>query len=166
MKNTLFGIVLGWTLLIWAGGVGGDETVGWVEKIGVFPGDITVKAKIDTGAKTSSLHCTCITPVMRDGEEWVNFTVENYQGDMVHMERRIHRRAIIKRHFGESQERIVVLLGVCLGDTYRETEVNLIDRSGLNYQMLIGRSYLAGNFIVDPGKTFSVKPECKNIPEP
>ena len=68
----------------------------------------------------------------------------------------------IKSHLEEETHgRVVVLMGICLGNTYRETEVNLIDRSGLNYPMLIGRRYLAGNnFIVDSGLAYSVKPEC------
>ncbi len=158
--------VLSVSLIIWMNAAFADQTVGWVEKVRVYPGDITIKAKIDTGAKTSSLHCTCITPIERDGEDWVGFTVENYDGEKIRLERRVHRMATIKRHFGESQQRMVVLLGICLGDTYRETEVNLIDRSGLNYQMLIGRRYLANGFIVNPSLTFSVKPDCGEVPEP
>jgi hypothetical protein len=52
-----------------------------------------------------------------------------------------------------------------LGDFYREAEVNLVDRSGFNYQMLIGRSFLAGNLIVDPSIKYTTKPICKGVPE-
>ena len=86
-----------------------QELVGWVEKVRVSPGDIFVKAKVDTGAKTSSLHCTCVTPVKRNGEEWVSFVVENYEGKMIRLERKVHRTAIIKRHFGKIEERPVIL---------------------------------------------------------
>ena len=142
---------------------GAKETSGWVEKVRVFPGDILVKAKIDTGAKTSSLHCTCMSTFERDGEEWVSFMVENYDGEKQLLERKLVRTAVIKRHHGESQERLVVKLGICLGSTYRETEVNLIDRSGLNYQMLIGRRFLRDLFVVDPSETFHTKPDCGDI---
>lgn len=70
------------------------------------------------------------------------------------------RIAKIKRHFGRSQKRPVVQMGVCLGDVYQETEVNLVDRTGYNYQMLIGRRFLNDRFIVDPDLHFTLKPAC------
>ena len=140
------------------------ETVGWVEKVRVYPGDIVLKAKIDSGAKTSSLNCGCTNLIKRDGEKWVSFTITNYKGDEIRLERKLERIAKIKRHFGEAQERFVVKLGVCLGNTYKETEVNLIDRSGLNYQMLIGRSFLQDSHVIDPAVTFSRTPDCKQAP--
>ncbi|MFO7602918.1 MAG: RimK/LysX family protein, partial [Gammaproteobacteria bacterium] len=74
---------------------------------------------------------------------------------------KILRSTKIKRHFGESQERFVVNMGLCLGKTYKETEINLVDRSGLNYQLLIGRRFLEGSHIVDPEATFVSRPTCK-----
>ncbi len=79
-------------------------------------------------------------------------------------ERRVERTVTIKRHLGESQERPVIRLGVCLKNTYRETEVNLTDRSGFNYQMLIGRRFLKDEFVVDPGETATSKPDCRDVP--
>jgi len=54
------------------------------------------------------------------------------------------------------------MLGICLGSVYKEVEVNLVDRSNFNYQLLIGRNYLANSFLVDPSLTFSTKSKCKN----
>lgn len=138
-----------------------NEVVGWVEKVRLYPGGLPVKAKIDTGAKTSSLNCLCKTTMERNGEKWVRFSITNYDGEQVWFERKVIRSVKIKRHFGDAQVREVVRLGICLGNTYKEADVNLIDRSGLNYQLLIGRQFLKNDYLVDPGRTFVSSPGCK-----
>jgi hypothetical protein len=141
------------------------QVVGWVENVKVYPGEIMVKAKIDTGAKTSSIDCECITPIQKDGKDWVSFSVKNHNGDVVFLEKPVTRIARIKRHFGEEQVRYVVRLGICLGSVYREEEVTLVDRTGFNYSLLVGRNFLGSDFVVDPSLTFSNSPECKEAPE-
>jgi hypothetical protein len=140
------------------------EVVGWVENVKVYPGGIQIKSKIDTGAKTSSLNCQCITPIKRNGEDWVSFSVKNSDGDITMIEKPVLRVAKIRRFFGKSQERFVIKLGICLANVYREEEVTLMDRSGFNYQMLIGRNFTRGDFLVDPGMTFITRPSCKQAP--
>lgn len=141
------------------------EVVGWVENVKVYPGGIIVKAKIDSGAKTSSLDCECITPIKKDGQDWLSFSVENHKGEIVRLEKPVTRIARIKRHFGQEQERYVVKLGICLGSIYREEEVTLVDRSGFNYALLVGRNFLGEDFLIDPSVTFSKEPKCKGAPE-
>jgi hypothetical protein len=136
------------------------EVVGWVEKAIIYPGGLEIRAKIDTGARTSSLNCDCEEFFQKDGEQWVRFSVVNYAGERIWLERKIHRVAEIKRHFGVVQERPVIILGICLGGIYRETEVNIIDRSGLRYPMLIGRTFLEGEFLVDSSSEFINPPHC------
>jgi hypothetical protein len=151
-------------LLLWSASaclVHAKEVVGWVEKVQIFPGELVVKAKIDSGAKTSSLNCKCYNFFERDGKEWVKFTVVNWEGDTTELEQPLVRIAKIKRHYGEKQERPVVKLGLCLANIYKETEFTLIDRSGLNYQVLVGRQYLEDEFLIDPGESFTRKPACK-----
>lgn len=141
------------------------EVVGWVENVKVYPGGITVKAKVDTGAKTSSLDCECITPVKRDGQDWLSFAIQNHKGETVRLEKPVTRVARIKRHFGQEQVRYVIKLGICLGSIYREEEVTLVDRTGFNYSLLVGRNFLGEDFLVDPSVTFSNEPSCKGVPE-
>lgn len=141
------------------------EVVGWVENAKVYPGGITIKSKIDSGAKTSSLHCQCITPVKRDGKEWVSFSVKNHKGEIAMIEKPVDRIAKIKRHFGEEQRRYVVKLGICLGSVYREEDVTLVDRSGFNYQLLVGRNFLQSDFLIDTGSTYVNKPSCRDVPK-
>jgi hypothetical protein len=161
MKKSMlfFSILLIWFATAYL--VQAKEVVGWVEKVKLYPGELLVKAKVDSGAKTSSLNCRCYNFFQRDGKEWVKFTIVNEAGEATELEQPIVRIAKVKRHYGETQERPVVKLGLCLGKTYKETEFTLIDRSGLNYQVLVGRRYLEGDFVIDPGETFVRDPVCK-----
>ena len=148
-------------VLLLSPGVFAKEVIGWVENVGVSSSNVIIKAKIDTGADSSSLHCDCITPYERDGEQWVRFTIEDINDQSRSYEKKIIRTIKVKRHFGEVQMRHVVRMGICIGDQYGETDVSLVDRSGFNYSLLIGRKYLKDKFIVDPGETFLTRPQCE-----
>lgn len=137
------------------------QVVGWIENVAVFPGDLKIKAKLDTGAKNSSLHATQIHEFKRDGQNWVRFELTNWQAQTKTFEALVIRTAKIKQHQSKSEKRQVVQLGICLGNVYKEVEVNLVDRSNYNYQMLIGRSFLKGSFIIDSEQKFTVKPKCR-----
>ena len=147
-------------LLLLSVSVQARQVIGWVERARISPGNFVMHAKIDTGAKTSSLNAHDIKEFTRNGEEWVRFTVTNREGASSTLERRLRRVAVIKRHFGGKQERLVVRMGICIAGVYRYAEVNLVDRSGFNYGLLIGRSFLKGRLIVDPAKTFTAEPDC------
>ena len=135
--------------------------IGRVEKVCVSPWNIVFRAKLDTGAKTSSLDCDAISVFDKDGVKWVRFTSINHKGKNVTLERKIHRISKIKRGSGNIQERIVVKLDLCLGNICKETEVNLTDRTGFIYRMLIGRSFMMESVIVDPSLKYTTKPECR-----
>jgi len=139
------------------------EVVGWVERIKLYPGEMIMKAKIDTGAKNSSINARNIDEFTRDGDRWIRFEVTDRRGHKVKIERQLERRARIQRHFGKLQTRPVVVLGVCMGDMYKDIEVNLVDRKGFLYPMLIGRSFLKENIVVDATLTFTREPVCKGV---
>jgi hypothetical protein len=141
-----------------------QDVAGWVEMAVIQPGGLEVRAKLDTGAETSSLHCMCSSTFEKDGKEWVRFTVENWRGEMVRMEREVVRRTRIKRHFGGSQERLVITLPICVGNVLKEREVNVVDRGGLEYQLLIGRNFMAGDILVDSGRKYLLAPSCSDAP--
>jgi hypothetical protein len=136
------------------------KVVGWIERARIFPGGFALPAKIDTGADHSSLNVKGFTLFDRDNEDWVRFTVTDDDGKEHKFERKMVRLAKIKRHSGPRQERPVVLLGICVGGHYHETEVNLVDRSKFKYPLLIGRSFSADAMIVDPSATYTVEPDC------
>lgn len=93
----------------------GKAVAGYVERIALFPGELLVHAKLDTGAKNSSLNAQDQERFRRDGEQWIRFTITSQEGHTATFERPLQKTVKIKRHFGESQERPVITLGVCLG---------------------------------------------------
>lgn len=141
------------------------QVVGRLEKVCIYPGNLVIHAKLDTGAKNSSLNASHIIEFERDGERWVRFEVTSRYGKTVTIERKVHRVTKIKRHGANPQMRLTIRLGICLGSLYKEVEVNLVDRSGFNYQMLIGRSFMDGSVIVDPSIKYTTKLTCEGMPQ-
>jgi hypothetical protein len=135
--------------------------IGWVENVRIFPSELQFKAKMDTGAYNSSINAKNIEEFERDGENWVRFDVLNKNKVSTTLELPVVKEVTIKQHFGERQKRYAVKLGVCLGKTYKETQVSLVDREGFLYAMLIGRNFLRGNFVVDPAEQFTSSPRCQ-----
>jgi hypothetical protein len=139
----------------------GMQVVGWVENVSIFPGNFKIKAKLDTGARHSSLNAADIHEFDRGGEKWVRFSLKNWKGRTENFEAKVLRMATIKQHDKQSVMRPVIRLGICLGSVYKEVEVNLEDRRKFNYQMLIGRSFLKKSFLVDASVTFTLQPSCQ-----
>ena len=137
---------------------------GWIENVQIHPGNLFIRAKLDTGAKNSSLNAAQIKKFERQGETWIQFYVVDRKGKKFNFEKKVHRYAKIKDRGSAPENRPVILLGICLGAIYKEVEVNLEDRSNFNYPLLIGRSFLKGSIIVDPSATFTTKPECEGLP--
>jgi hypothetical protein len=144
-----------------AGSNAAEKTViGRSEEIALMPENFSMRAKIDTGALNSSLNARHYKVFERDGRKFVTFSIVNRAKQSLEITREVVRIARIKRIRGKSQERPVIKLRLCLGEYEAETEVNLVDRSGFNYQMLIGRTFLTGNFLVDPARMWTAAPVC------
>ena len=144
--------------------VGADtkQVSGWVEQVTVDNPEFVLRAKIDTGARHSSMHAKDYRIFSKQGKDWVSFRIENKKGDTQIIEKPIKRITNIKQKGGRpSRERPVIVLGICLGNVYKEEEVNLADRANFNYPMLIGRSFLAGSFVVESEVEFVTSPTCK-----
>lgn len=142
------------------------DIVGRVEYVRIYPGDLLLRAKVDTGAKNCSLNAPEITRFSKKGEAWVRFKLKNHLGEETILERKILREAKIKQRKNMLEKRPVILLGICMGRQYREVEVNLVDRTGYNYQLLIGRTYMIGHIVVDPELRYTVEPACVGAPMP
>lgn len=136
------------------------RTAGLVERVRVEPSGLIVDAKLDTGADNSSIHASDIVRFKRRGESWVRFRIVGPKGGSETIERPLVRIARIKRPTGKSQKRPVVMLGICLGTFYKEVQVTLVDRSRFRYRMIIGRSFLGNDFLVDPAAKHVVEPAC------
>lgn len=133
----------------------------WKEKVRIYPPGMEFRAKLDSGAKTSSINAVDIEEFERDDDEWVRFTIENHEEEKETIERKIARHVRIKEHDGSTQRRAVVKLGICLGSLYKEVEVNLVDRSHFTTGMLIGRSFMEGDVLIDPSTTYTHPPACE-----
>lgn len=137
-------------------------TVGYIEAVRIDPGNRRVTAKVDTGAKTSSIDTLNILPIVKDGVEWVRFTMVGDDSQRWRFELPVARIVRIKRAGAPTTRRYVVEMGVCLGNVYKKTEVNLVNRRHMNYRMLIGRTFMAGDFLVDPKATYLTRPDCRD----
>jgi hypothetical protein len=133
---------------------------GWTERARLSPGDIVVEAKLDTAARTSSLHAVNPRQFERDGKKWVAFDVLGNDGPSVHFERPVVRIAHVRSALGRDEARPTVTLGICIGNVYRMTEVSLADRSSLTKPLLIGRRFLKGRLRVDPNRRNLLEPAC------
>jgi hypothetical protein len=99
------------------------------------------------------------------GESWVRVELHNIEDRLETYQARIIRIAKIKRLGQGAVSRPTIKLGICMGRTYKEVEVNLTDRSGFTYQMLIGRSFLKGSFLIDPELSFISRVACMSAAE-
>ncbi|MHC9044163.1 ATP-dependent zinc protease family protein [Microbacterium saperdae] len=116
-----------------------------------------IKAKIDTGARTSSLHAFDIQEFDREGESWVRFRLKPWQDsqeDTVVVETPVHDRRAVRSSSGHAQERLVVMLLIRLVDREVLAEVTLSNRDEMGFRMLIGREALRRGYIVDPARSF------------
>jgi hypothetical protein len=157
--------LLGVLALATAAAAGEKTVVGWIEKVRLYPGNFVVHAKLDSGAEYSSLDAAQMQLFERDGKKWVRFDLEEArEGKKLTIERPLLRWAPIKRHNQEPQRRPVIKLGVCLGNIYKETEVNLVNRKNYQYRMLIGRKFMEGVVIIDPAAQYTVEPKCQETP--
>ena len=140
--------------------VSAQGIVGWIELAEIEPYGIRLRAKLDTGAEHSSLNTPNLKISTRKGVSYVHFTLRGRKGKVQEVELPVFRYASIRRHTGRSQKRPVVLMEICLGDVLKEVEVNLIDRTGFSYQLLLGRSFLAPDHLIDPSRELLSTPKC------
>lgn len=133
---------------------------GYIEPVRIYPGGLDIGAKLDTGAASSSPNVARPEPFERGGKRYLRFNVVNRMGQSQTFEREVVRTARIRRAGAEINERPVVRLGICLGGIFKWSEVNLRDRSGMDFQMLIGRSFLARSVLVDSEAQNRTRPSC------
>lgn len=134
----------------------GRVILGYVEYIQIYPENLKIPARLDSGATTSSLNAIDLVHFERDGENWVRFkTYDPAKQDYIEFERKVVRTARIRRHEGEAtQTRPVVRLEISLAGIRQEKEFTLIDRSNFDYQALIGRNVLSDVVLVDSAEKF------------
>jgi len=124
--------------------------IGEVEDVVIHPLNLKFEARIDTGAKSTSIHAENIQLIEREGKRYVRFSLlDKETNTLVELERRFRRKVLIKQQGGNNESRYVVTLWLTLGKTKDEVEVNLTDRSDYDYKLLVGRNLLTDRAIVD-----------------
>jgi hypothetical protein len=140
---------------------------GWVEKVRIENQDYDIKAKLDTGAKTSSIHAINIKPFKKDGKRWARFTLllidSRGNEHKLDLEKPRSRKANVKNHDGNHDTRYVVDLDLCFNGRKFVTEFTLADRSEYIYSVLLGRKFLKTAAIIDPEKTFLTLSSCQPL---
>lgn len=135
-----------------------STVAGWREWVSLPDAGVPwIKAKLDTGARSSSLHAFDIEDFERDGVPWVRFSVHPWQrsAEESHLcELPLHDRRLVRSSSGHSQERDVVLMEVSLLGRSVTAEVTLSRRDEMGFRLLIGREALRQGFLVDPGRSY------------
>lgn len=116
-----------------------------------------LKAKLDTGARSSAIHAFDIEPFDREGEDWVRYSLHPWQktaDEAVGCESRIIGRRSIRSSSGHSDVRYVVSMDISLVGRVVTSEVTLSRRDEMGFRMLVGREALRQGFLVDPAHSY------------
>jgi len=137
------------------------HVIGWREWVGLPElGIPALKAKIDTGARTSALHAVNLERFRRQGKPWVRFEVHPHQRDVensVVAEAVIIDERTIRNSGGASEHRPVILTSVDLGSISLEIELTLTNRALMGFRMLLGREAVRNRFYINPGASFCLR---------
>ena len=146
--------------------------IGWREYVRLPDlGGIELVAKIDTGARTSSLHADRIEYfISHDGVASIRITLHSKTSDG-------HNRTTtcelpsadvrtVKSSDGFAQSRHVIRTRLAIGEFESLVEITLADRKSMRYPMLLGRTTLRSRFLIDPGKSFLLNPRPSTVGAP
>jgi hypothetical protein len=134
--------------------------LGWRERVSLPAlGVLGIRAKVDTGARTSALHATGIRRFRRRGKRMVRFKV--FPGPRraagarpIDVEATLWAERKVRDSSGRLVHRPVILTALELADDRWVIEVGLTERTLMGYPMLLGRQAIRGRFYVDPGRSF------------
>ncbi|MCL1041242.1 ATP-dependent zinc protease [Shewanella marisflavi] len=136
--------------------IGDKFILGAVEHVYIDEIKAGFETRIDTGAESSSLDAHNIILFERNGKQWVRFDVFTQGADKPAetFESKVERFVRIKQDGDENDRRPVIHAHLQIGNYKAETDLNLVDRSHLDYQLLLGRKFMQDIAVVDVGQTF------------
>ena len=118
-----------------------------------------IKAKLDTGAKTSTLHAFCVEPYRHKGAAWVRFGVHPLQRNKK-VERLCHAEIQDQRWItdsgGHKDKRFVITTPLQIGTLVFPIELTLTNRDNLQFRLLVGRTALSKHFVIDPSRSYVI----------
>ena len=132
--------------------------LGWREWLALPEfGVPAIKAKVDTGARSSALHAHNLRMVMRSGEEYALFEVHPQQRKSTPsygVEARVLDRRKVTSSGGHQEDRPVIVVDIEIMGKRWPIEVTLTSRDSMGFRMLLGRQAIRRRFIVDPGRSY------------
>jgi hypothetical protein len=130
------------------------KIAGWREWVALPAlGVAEIKAKLDTGARTSAIHAFDIEMFDRDGAEWARFSIHPNQRDDATVkicEAAVADKRGVSNPGHRTEQRVFVETTVKLGEDVWAIEIGLTDRDEMGFRMLLGRAALRGRIVVDP----------------
>ena len=117
----------------------------------------TIKARVDSGAKTSALHAINIAPFKKEGHNWVKFDINPIQNNVktvIHCEAPLVDKRIVKSSSGFREERYVIQTNLEIGNSNWIIEMTLTNRDSMGFRMLLGREAMSGRVLVDPEQQY------------
>lgn len=143
-------------------------SIGWRETVELLDLELPpMVAKIDTGARTSSLHATDLVVKRRQGIEHISFTTSDANGNPVRRTAPLVEERTIRNpgEGGREEDRPVVECRVRLGNKEWDAEFTLADRSNMQYQVLLGREAIRERFSVDVSLSFVRSKRLRGVEE-
>lgn len=136
-----------------------DKVIVGSEEWCAFPqlGIPTIKARVDSGAKTSALHAVNISPFQKEGENWVKFDINPIQNNtktVIHCQAPLVDKRIVKSSSGFREQRYVIKSQIKIGDEDWDIELTLTNRDSMGFRMLLGREAMSGRVLVDPEQKY------------
>lgn len=116
-----------------------------------------IKARVDSGAKTSALHAINIVPFLKDNEKWVKFDINPIQNNLktvIHCEAQLIDKRIVKSSSGFREQRYVIQTKITLGNETWNIQMTLTNRDSMGFRMLLGREAMSGRILVDPEQKY------------
>jgi len=168
MRLFLF-FFLSWSLLVGNAMANNEKIIyGFIEKATLVDNNLTLSAKLDTGAKSASLNATHITEIEINGKPYLSFIVPSKEGDIAFKCEYVGE-VNIKIRAGETHvspllrkaiKRPVVMMRIKIADKERLVRVNLTNRKRFIYPLLLGRQAInAFDGIIDPSRKYTIKTE-------
>ena len=117
-----------------------------------------VKAKVDSGARTSALHTFSLETYVEGDTKWARFGVHPLQRrqDEVWCTAPVVDVRTVRDSGGHEEERVVIETKLSIGELQKTIEVTLTDRDNMGFRMLLGRTAIRGDFLIDPGRSYLV----------
>ena len=117
----------------------------------------TIKARVDSGAKTSALHAINIAPFIKNESNWVKFDINPIQNNLktvIHCEAPLIDKRIVKSSSGFREQRYVIQTNLQIGSSKWPIEMTLTNRDSMGFRMLLGREAMSGRVLVDPEQKY------------